>query len=138
MPDGEVSKYKARYCVRGDLEESKHETFAPVVSWSTVRIFLALSLTLKWQTCSIDFSNAFVQARLQQPVWIHIPRGFHSNPTTPTCLKLHKSLYGSRQLRGCGFTMCLTRFSPWDSNKLPWIHASFTPPWCSLSSMSTM
>jgi len=93
-PDGEVSKFKARYCVRGDLEEGEPETFAPVVAWSTVRIFLTLSLTLKWQTCSIDFSNAFVQARLHEPVWIHIPRGFHSSRTTPTCLKLHKSLYG--------------------------------------------
>ena len=28
-PDGEISKNKARYCVRDDLEEGKPETFAP-------------------------------------------------------------------------------------------------------------
>jgi Reverse transcriptase (RNA-dependent DNA polymerase) len=52
--------------------------------------------TLNWDTCSIDFSNAFVQAKLQEPVWIHLPRGFHSgNVNTPKrCLRLNKSLYG--------------------------------------------
>jgi hypothetical protein len=57
-PDGEISKFKARYCVRGDLEEGEPETFAPVVAWSSVRLFLVLSLTLNWDTCSIDFSSA--------------------------------------------------------------------------------
>jgi hypothetical protein len=35
-PDGEITKYKARYCVRGDLEEGEPETYAPVVAWSSV------------------------------------------------------------------------------------------------------
>ena len=93
-PDGEISKYKARYCVRGDREEGEPETFAPVVFWSSVRLFLILALTLNWDTSSIDFSNAFVQARLDSPVWIHLPRGFHSSLGTTTCLQLKKSLYG--------------------------------------------
>ena len=96
-PDGEISKYKARYCVRGDLEEGEPETFAPVVAWSSVRLFLVLSLMLNWDTCSIDFSSAFVQAKLKDPVWIHLPRGFLSrseNLTKKRCLRLIKSLYG--------------------------------------------
>ncbi|KAI2509754.1 hypothetical protein MHU86_4607 [Fragilaria crotonensis] len=89
-PDGEVTKYKARYCVRGDLEEGEPETYAPVVAWSSVRLFLVLSLTLGWQTCSIDFSSAFVQANLTDPVWIHMPRGFKSDQPSDqrTCLPL--------------------------------------------------
>jgi hypothetical protein len=35
-PDGEISKYKARYCVRGNMEEGDPETYAPVVAWSSV------------------------------------------------------------------------------------------------------
>ena len=95
-PDGEIAKYKARYCVRGDLEEGEPETFAPVVAWSSVRLFLILSLTLNWDTCSIDFSSAFVQAMLQDPVWIHMPRGFTSGTANGSkrCLRLVKSLYG--------------------------------------------
>ncbi|KAI2504402.1 hypothetical protein MHU86_10081 [Fragilaria crotonensis] len=93
-PDGIISKYKARYCVRGDLEEGEPETFAPVVAWSSVRLFTILALTLNWDTSSIDFSNAFVQAKLEMPVWIHLPRGFQSPRGKSTCLQLVKSLYG--------------------------------------------
>jgi hypothetical protein len=80
-PDGTVSKFKARYCVRGDLEDvTNQETFAPVVAWSTVRLFLVLSLTLKWETCTIDFSSAFVQAPLKDPVWIQLTTRFSVRP----------------------------------------------------------
>jgi Reverse transcriptase (RNA-dependent DNA polymerase)/GAG-pre-integrase domain/Zinc knuckle len=93
-PDGTITKYKARYCVRGDLQTEQHETYAPVVGWSTIRSFLILSMLLKWKTRSIDFSQAFVQAVLDYPVWIHLPRGFHAKSETKKCLKLVKSLYG--------------------------------------------
>ena len=93
-PDGTIKKYKARYCVRGDLQIGVFETFAPVVAFSTVRLFLILSLKFNWCTCSIDFANAFVQAKLKKPVWIHLPRGFRSALSGKTCLKLLKSLYG--------------------------------------------
>jgi Reverse transcriptase (RNA-dependent DNA polymerase) len=63
-PNGTVIKRKARYCVRGDLQEGEKETFAPVVGWSTVRLFLVLAMILSWETETIDFSSAFVQALL--------------------------------------------------------------------------
>ena len=117
-PDGTISKYKARYCVRGDLQEVIQDTFAPVVAWSTVRLFLVLSLTLAWKTSTIDFSSAFVQAPLADPVWIQLPRGFRSEQGSNTCLRLLKSLYGlsvaprlwyqhlSEALREEGFKPC--------------------------------
>jgi Reverse transcriptase (RNA-dependent DNA polymerase) len=63
---GEIKKFKARYCVRGDLEEEDDEdNFAPVVAWSTVRLFLVLCYILRWwSTASLDFTNAFVQSIL--------------------------------------------------------------------------
>ena len=73
-PDGTIKKYKGRYCVRDDRQKGDFETFAPVVAFSTVRLFLILSINFGWKSCSIDFSNAFVQAKLNDPVWIHLPR----------------------------------------------------------------
>ena len=36
-PHGKITKYKAHYCVQGNLEEREPaETYAPVVAWSTV------------------------------------------------------------------------------------------------------
>jgi hypothetical protein len=93
-PDGNIKSYKARSVCRGDLEQGDFDTYAPVVAWSTVRFFLILSLILDWHTCSIDFSSAFVQAKLDKKVWIHLPRGFQSTRPGKTCLRLNKSIYG--------------------------------------------
>ena len=89
-----VTKFKARYCVRGDLQEDIPETYAPFVSWSTIRLVLVFTLTQYWHLICVDFNNAFVQADLKDPVWIHLARGYRSKSTTPTCLRLKKSLYG--------------------------------------------
>jgi hypothetical protein len=44
-PDGEIKKYKARYCVRGDLQEGVFNTYSPLVSWSMVWVLLVFALT---------------------------------------------------------------------------------------------
>ena len=31
-----------------------------------------------FEFCTIDFNNAFIQAKLDAPVWIHLPCGFNS------------------------------------------------------------
>jgi hypothetical protein len=93
-PDGSFKKFKARYCLRGDLENTDVETYSPVVAYWVVRLFLALSLLLEWKTITIDFSNAFVQATLKEETYIHIPRGFKSTKPGNQCLKLLKSIYG--------------------------------------------
>jgi Reverse transcriptase (RNA-dependent DNA polymerase) len=95
---GEVKRYKGRYTVRGDLQEGKFDTFAPVVQWSTVRMLMAIALRKDYKTRCIDFSSAFVQAKLKEPVWIHLPRGYYpevfGTSTEGKCLELSKSLYG--------------------------------------------
>mgnify|MGYP000681102589 CR=1 FL=1 len=96
-PDGTIKKYKGRITVRGDLMDVDQDTFAPVVAWPTIRMFLVLALTLSWITVTIDFSNAFIHAEIpeDQPTWIHLPRGFRSTQGPGTCLQLLRSLYGT-------------------------------------------
>ncbi|MGB0808420.1 MAG: reverse transcriptase domain-containing protein, partial [bacterium] len=98
--DGSIKKFKARLCVRGDLQEDLgQDNYSPVAAWSTVRLFLVLSMITGWVTCSIDFSSAFVQSDLpkETPVWLHIPRGYKSSLSDAHCLRLKKSLYGLRE-----------------------------------------
>jgi hypothetical protein len=67
FPDGLKRKYKARLCVRGDrqIEGVKcNEKYPPVVSWSSVRLMLCLSVSNDLASKQVDFSNAFVQAKL--------------------------------------------------------------------------
>jgi hypothetical protein len=60
---GEIKKLKSHLCVQGYLQERVFDTFAPVVSWTSVQIFLVLTMMTSWETCSIDFSNAFIHAK---------------------------------------------------------------------------
>ena len=46
--DGEISKYKAFYCIQGDLQEGYFKTFLYIVDWTTVILFLDLTVTLNW------------------------------------------------------------------------------------------
>ena len=96
-PDGRIKSLKARWCVRGDLQDPIEDTFAPVVMWTTVRLVMYFTLLFNLSTRCIDFSNAFVQADLKEPIYVHLPRGFHSTTDDQVCLKLKKSLYGISQ-----------------------------------------
>ena len=100
FPDGRFRKFKARFCVRGDVQKLRGGgdvcTFAPVVSWVTVRLLLILSLILSLKNTQIDFSNAFAQADLVEHVYLDLPRGFNPEgaKSQDYCLELQKSLYG--------------------------------------------
>ncbi|MGH3053474.1 MAG: reverse transcriptase domain-containing protein, partial [Gaiellaceae bacterium] len=70
-PDGRVKKFKARFCVRGDRQTEGincFDMYAPVVSWSTVRLMMTLSMLMGLKSRQVDYNNAFAQAKLKQPV----------------------------------------------------------------------
>ena len=71
------------------------ETRAEVAQWSSIRMILVLALQWGWHTCTCDYSNAFIHAKLDTPVWIQVPRGYRSSFPGRTCLKLKHSLYGT-------------------------------------------
>ena len=97
---GEVTKWKARWALRGDLQDLDFDTHAPTVGWSTVRLFLSICLILGWTMKALDFANAFCQSYLgpETPVYAYLPRGFRAMseaaPGQRTILKLRKSQYG--------------------------------------------
>ncbi|GFH47570.1 hypothetical protein CTEN210_04045 [Chaetoceros tenuissimus] len=108
-PDGTVKKYKGRICLRGDLMESVGDVFAPVVAYPTIRCFLLLSLLLGWETCSIDFSNAFCQSDNPYNTFMKVPLGFTTSKPN-CCLRLKKSLYGATYSPKLWYEMCSNAF----------------------------
>ena len=95
-PDGRMRKFKARFCVRSDKQikgVDYFDKYSPVVSWSTVRMLLSLTVSQNLATRQVDFSNAFVQATLKENVYVHCPRGFAPEGENGGVLKLNKSLY---------------------------------------------
>jgi hypothetical protein len=97
----EAYKWKARLNVHGGKQEhgvNYWETYSPVVSWTTIRLYLTLSILNKWATRQVDFVLAFPQADIECPMFMEIPRGFKFNGSRRThCLSLKKNLYGQKQ-----------------------------------------
>ena len=107
FPSGLVRKLKGRFCVRGDLQKEEidvFETFAPVVSWTTVRLLLIISVILKLTTTQVDYTAAFCQAPMDHDVYVALPKGWQTlnkmglkEPFKENhILKLKRSLYGQR------------------------------------------
>eukprot|EP00957_Ditylum_brightwellii_P007323 555956-Ditylum_brightwellii.AAC.1 len=99
FPDDSVKRYNVRLCVRGDqqIEDMDYfETYAPVVSWSTVQAVMTLAANLGLKSRQVDFVNAFVQATLpeNEEVYMFLPHGWEQPGKV---LKLIKSFYGLAQ-----------------------------------------
>ncbi len=97
----EVYKWKARLNLHGGKQEyglNYWETYSPVVTWATVRLFLVLVLLNKWTSRQVDFVLAYPQADIECPLYMEIPRGFQSEGSRKkNCLLLEKNIYGQRQ-----------------------------------------
>ena len=110
--DGTIRKLKGRFCARGDRQIENvdfFDTWAPVVSWNTVRLMLVLTAIMGLHSRQVDYTAAFVHADIDKPpnwnqmtederqkwgVYVEMPQGFQQEGKV---LKLNKSLYGLRQ-----------------------------------------
>jgi hypothetical protein len=98
--DGNVERYKARLVAQGFTQKEGidyHETFAPVVKYKSLRIILALANLLNYEIKQMDVVTAFLNAKLDEDVYMQVPQGFKHWGDSSYILKLHKSLYGTKQ-----------------------------------------
>ena len=75
---GEVYKWKARLNLHGGQQEfgiHYEETYAPVVSWPTIRMLLLLVLNNGWHSKQIDFVLAYPQAPIERDLYMKLPDG---------------------------------------------------------------
>jgi transposase InsO family protein len=95
---GNVSKYKARLVAKGFNQQygiDYHDTFAPVMKYKSLRIMLALSLYQNTCMEQLDVKTAFLNAQVEEDIYIDIPEGM--NVDTSHVLKLNRALYGIKQ-----------------------------------------
>ena len=98
----EVKKYKARL----NLDESRmkygtdyEETYAPVMSWRSIRILLTLIVMFNWYILQLDYMLAFPQAPVERELYMSVPKGFTLENGKPEdyALKIHKNINGEKQ-----------------------------------------
>jgi hypothetical protein len=73
-----------------------HETFAPTLRHESVRAILALAAENGWKIFQSDVDAAFLNAPIDEEVYVHMPPGFkkYDENGEPLVLLLKRSLYG--------------------------------------------
>ena len=112
LPNGKFLKYKSCLCVNGKEQAFGRDywkMYAPVASWATIHMMLILSSILDLKVRQVDYTQAFPQAALDDPVFMQIPQGWyiqngilhqHTNPKhndTTHYIKLKRNLHGCNQ-----------------------------------------
>ena len=75
----EVYKWKARLNIHGGQQEygvNFWETYAPVVSWQTLRLFFIHSILKGWHSKQMDFVLAYLHAPAEVPLYMCFPKGY--------------------------------------------------------------
>jgi hypothetical protein len=67
-----LDRFKACWALRGFLQEQNvdfDEMFSPVVKPRTMHIIFSLALSLKRETCQLNFKNTFLHGTLSEVVY---------------------------------------------------------------------
>lgn len=74
----QVDRFKARIVAGGNHQTygvDYIETYAPVIDFSLVRMFLCLLLSLDLSVAQVDIKTAFLNGILEDNIWVISPRG---------------------------------------------------------------
>ena len=104
--NGQIVKYKARLCARGDHQEAGidyNESFSPTVRYQTLRTLLALACYYDLEIEQFDAVCAFLNADVSESIYMDQPEGFEQTSSTGGRLvcKLNRALYGLVQAPRC-------------------------------------
>jgi transposase InsO family protein len=97
MENGPIAK--ARLVARGFMSDNFEETYAPVVSITTVRTCIAIACYWNFKMVHIDVETAFLHGILKEEVFIKPPEGIELEENY--VLRLKKALYGLKQSPKC-------------------------------------
>jgi len=99
--NNEIVRFKARLVVQGFKQIEGvdfQKTFSSVAQMRSFRTVLALSTHLGMKITQYDISNAFLNAELEEDIYMSFPPGYNEHDGDPKlCWKLLKGLYGLKQ-----------------------------------------
>ncbi|KAI0996919.1 hypothetical protein K3495_g11263 [Podosphaera aphanis] len=92
---GYLLKFKARICVRGDLQpRTDEDNYASTLAFQVFRVLMALVAYFDLETLQVDAVNAFCNSPLDEEIYLYNPPGFGHKGQI---LRLLRGLYGLRK-----------------------------------------
>jgi hypothetical protein len=99
--NNQVARYKARLVVKGFHQrpgEDYDSTYSPTVGYQSIKLLLQLAAIKDWEIKQVDFDTAFLNAELDEDIYIKIPEGYdRTNLGDCNAFKLNRALYGLKQ-----------------------------------------
>lgn len=96
--DGKIVRYKARLVAKGFTQRygiDYHETYAPVVRYTSIRLLMALAAKEGLKIHQMDAVTAFLQGEIEEEIYMKQPEIFDDG-SNRVC-KLRGALYGLKQ-----------------------------------------
>ena len=97
--NNQLIRRKARFVAKGYEQiygRDFFETHSPVAKMKSIKLILSLVAHLDLELYQIDFDTAFLNADVEEDIYMEQPEGFHTGSTDMVC-KLIKSIYGLKQ-----------------------------------------
>ena len=97
--DGKPTRFKARWVARGFMQRQGidyEDTVAATGRYETLRTLLAAILLKRFHTCQVDINLAYLNAKLNETIYMEYPHGFEDEANGKACLLL-QSIYGLKQ-----------------------------------------
>lgn len=98
--EGNIQKFKSRLVAQGcgqKMGVNYSETFSPVIRYETIRMLFAIAAEKQLCMHQVDISNAYLNGRLQEEVYMRQPQNFIDEKHPNKVLKLQKAIYGLKQ-----------------------------------------
>ena len=99
--DGQIVRFKARLTAMGNFQREGvdyFDTYASVMRTKTLRVLLQLlNASSEHEMEHWDIKAAFINADLEEDIWIYQPDGHHQKGSEGMVCKLKKALYGLKQ-----------------------------------------
>jgi hypothetical protein len=75
------------------------KTYAPVVTWFTIRLMIVFGIIFCWALWQVDFVMAYPQAPIETDIYMELPQGIKTatGNSKDHVLKLLKNIYGQKQ-----------------------------------------
>lgn len=91
-----LTKFKARFCVRGDLQQTDKNTYAATLEARIFRSLMSIVNAFDLKIRQYDALNVFVNSDINEDIYCTPPKGWESNRLM--LLLLLKALYDLKQL----------------------------------------